>query len=193
MPPKKAAAAATVTANSADDGAHFDWTAECKYTLAKYVIHKRAHLKESKKPGSLTKAAKWIAVLADLKGRDEFSELQITSKSLGNHFNRMLNDFLTEKGLTHQTVGRNNSGFKATCEYDILMVQLAQEARQCEAKKKSIKTRTGLKTALSDAVVKAGMATQRKTSGLQIGGLLLYYYDLLYVFYFMIIFYLFSS
>ena len=162
MPPKK-------NGDSNEEIGNFEWTATCKHTLAKYVILKRAHLKEVKKPGILTQAAKWTAVLAELKARDEFAELNITAKSLGNTFSRFINDFLEEKGLTHQTAGRNNSGFKAANEFEILMIKLVQETRECEAKKKSSKSRSELKTALSNAVVKAGMAAQGMTHGLQIG------------------------
>ena len=82
-----------------------------------------------------SKEQKWKTVLATLKERPEFEELEVTGKTLADKFHKELEKVLDRYGMTNQTV--NLSGLpEKPPGYDQILIDMAVKIRAINDKAK---------------------------------------------------------
>ena len=133
----------------------FQWTKEHNLTFVKVCRLKNVH----RHTPDMSKEQKWKTVLATLKERPEFEELDVSFKTLNDKFHKELEKVLDRYGMTNQTV--NLSGLpEKPSEHDQILIDMAIEikAENDKAKRKKIKEQQ--KKALLNNIEAVGLGRQ---------------------------------
>ena len=133
----------------------FQWTKDHNLIFVKVCRLKNVH----KNTPDLSKEQKWKLVLATLKSRPEFEELDVTFKTLNDKFHKELEKVLDRYGMTNQTV--NLSGLpEKPPENDRILIDMAIEIKADNDKAKRKKIKEQQKKALLNNIEAVGLGRQ---------------------------------
>ena len=123
---------------------YFTWTEDKKYTLAKLVLRHEGY-----KTTDRAHTEKWDVILAKLKLKPEFTDLEIQPLALQNHFKRMQKEVMKAAGISME--GANLSGLpEEPSELVTLLSNMAKEVwEKKEVNKEKQKKKKAKEAALS--------------------------------------------
>jgi hypothetical protein len=105
-------------------GQYFAWSEAKKHTLAKVVSRCLGHKKTD-----IAMKAKFLMVIAQLKAKPEFEQLEITPVALQTTFKRDREAVLVKYGIDKQEVNLSGLDGTAPSEYERLIIWLKRMPR----------------------------------------------------------------